>query len=162
MKSDNFFAELKLRNFYKVAVAYAVVGWLVVQVAMQVFPFFEIPNWGIRLAVLIIAIGFPIALIIVWAFEGTPEGSRTSTDKFQSHPEDVRSVSRELNVARVLEGSMQKPGDDLLINLQLIDALLRGDPRFRRLIHAMTAMNQREFVPELKWEVQTSFELTKP
>jgi hypothetical protein len=74
MKATNFFAELKRRNVYKVAIAYAVVGWLLVQVATQVFPFFEIPNWGIRLVVLTIAIGFPIALIIAWAFELTPEG----------------------------------------------------------------------------------------
>src|SRR5262249_19103220 len=49
-------------------------GWLLIQVATQVFPFFEIPNWGIRFVVLIIAVGFPIALIIAWAFETTPEG----------------------------------------------------------------------------------------
>ena len=223
MKIDNFFAELKRRNVYKVAVAYAVVSWLLIQIATQVFPFFEIPNWVVRLVVLLIVIGFPIALIIAWAFELTPEGlkrteavdavpsrrsahrtwiyvviiagaisiglffmgrytagskttprrseaatvslpsksiavlpfdnlsedkanayfvtgmrdevltklaqlqdlkvvSRTSTDKFQSHPEDVRSVSRELNVAHVLEGSVQKSGDDVLINVQLIDA----------------------------------------
>ena len=48
MKIDNFFAELKRRNVYKVAVAYAVVGWLLVQVATQVFPFFEIPNWAVQ------------------------------------------------------------------------------------------------------------------
>ena len=48
MNLDNFFAELKRRNVYKVAVAYAVVGWLLVQVATQVFPFFEIPNWAVR------------------------------------------------------------------------------------------------------------------
>ena len=60
MKIDNFFSELKRRNVYKVAVAYAVVGWLLVQVATQVFPFFEIPNWVVRLViVLVIAIGFP-------------------------------------------------------------------------------------------------------
>jgi TolB-like protein len=70
----NFFGELKRRNVYKVAIAYAVVGWLLVQVATQVFPFFEIPNWAIRLVVLLIVIGFPIALIIAWAFELTPEG----------------------------------------------------------------------------------------
>src|ERR1700719_1793629 len=73
MRGD-FFAELKRRNVYKVAVGYAVVGWLLIQVATQVFPFFEIPNWGIRLVVLFIAIGFPIALVIAWAFEATPEG----------------------------------------------------------------------------------------
>src|SRR5437764_14428660 len=70
----NFFAELKRRNVYKVAVAYAVGGWLLIQVATQVFPFFEIPNWGIRLGVLIIAVGFPIALVIAWAFERTAAG----------------------------------------------------------------------------------------
>jgi hypothetical protein len=74
VKSDNFFAELKRRNVYKVAVAYAVVGWLLVQVATQVFPFFEIPNWAVRLVVLLAVIGFPIALVLAWAFEITPEG----------------------------------------------------------------------------------------
>src|SRR5207249_1284328 len=70
----NFFAELKRRNVYKVAVAYAVVGWLLVQVATQVFPFLEIPNWVVRLVIAIVVIGFPIALVIAWAFEATPEG----------------------------------------------------------------------------------------
>src|SRR5213075_3046792 len=74
MKSGNFFAELKRRNVYKVAVAYAVVGWLLVQVTTQVFPIFEIPNWALRLIVLAIIIGFPVALVIAWAFELTPEG----------------------------------------------------------------------------------------
>ena len=74
MSERNFFAELKRRNVYKVAVAYAVVGWLFVQVATQVFPFFEIPNWAVRLVVLVIVIGFPIALVMAWAFELTPEG----------------------------------------------------------------------------------------
>jgi adenylate cyclase len=70
----NFFAELKRRNVYKVAIAYGVVAWLFVQVATQVFPFFEIPNWIVRLVVLLGVIGFPIALVIAWAFELTPEG----------------------------------------------------------------------------------------
>ena len=74
MKIDNFFAELKRRNVYKVAVAYAVVAWLLMQVASQIFPFFEIPNWAVRLVVLLLMIGFPIALNIAWAFEATPEG----------------------------------------------------------------------------------------
>jgi TolB-like protein/Flp pilus assembly protein TadD len=76
----NFFAELKRRNVYKVAVAYAVVGWLLVQVATQVFPFFEIPNWAVRLVVLAIVIGFPVALVIAWAFELTPEGLKRTDD----------------------------------------------------------------------------------
>ena len=80
MNERNFFAELKRRNVYKVAVAYAVVGWLLVQVATQVFPFFEIPNWAVRLVVLAIVIGFPIALVIAWAFELTPEGIKRTED----------------------------------------------------------------------------------
>ena len=74
MNLSSFFAELKRRNVYKVAVAYAVVGWLLVQVATQVFPFLEIPNWVVRLVIALIVIGFPIALVLAWAFEATPEG----------------------------------------------------------------------------------------
>jgi TolB-like protein/Tfp pilus assembly protein PilF len=219
----NFFSELKRRNVYKVAVAYAVVGWLLVQVATQVFPFFEISNWAVRLVVLAIVIGFPIALVIAWAFELTPEGlkrteevdlaarpprksyawiyvvvigaafsiglifigrytarnnasvapterpsglsvpqksiavlpfenlsddknaayfadgiqdeiltklasiadlkviSRTSTAKYKSKPEDLRTVSQQLGVATVLEGSVQKAADKVRVNVQLID-----------------------------------------
>ena len=80
MKIDNFFSELKRRNVYKVAVAYAVIGWLLVQVATQVFPFLEIPNWAIRLIIALVAIGFPIALVIAWAFEATPEGIKRTED----------------------------------------------------------------------------------
>jgi TolB-like protein/Flp pilus assembly protein TadD len=70
----NFFSELKRRNVYKVAIAYAVVAWLLMQISTQVFPFLEIPNWAIRLVIMLIVIGFPIALVIAWAFELTPEG----------------------------------------------------------------------------------------
>ena len=80
MDPKKFFGELKRRNVYKVAVAYAVVGWLLIQVATQVFPFFEIPNWAVRLVVLAIVIGFPIALVIAWAFELTPEGLKRTED----------------------------------------------------------------------------------
>src|SRR5437764_1758015 len=79
-ESINFFAELKRRNVYKVAAAYAVIGWLLVQVATQVFPFFDIPNWAVRLVVLGILIGFPIALVIAWAFELTPQGLKRTED----------------------------------------------------------------------------------
>jgi len=74
VKANNFFAELKRRNVYKVAVAYAVVSWVIAQIATQIFPFLEIPNWVVRLVIVLIAIGFPIALVIAWAFEATPEG----------------------------------------------------------------------------------------
>jgi adenylate cyclase len=79
-ETGSFFAELKRRNVYKVAVAYAIVGWLIVQIATQVFPFLEIPNWVVRLVIVCIAIGFPIAFIIAWAFELTPEGIKRTED----------------------------------------------------------------------------------
>jgi adenylate cyclase len=74
MNPGKFFAEVKRRNVYKVAAAYGVVAWLLTEIATQVLPFFEIPNWGVRLIVIAIIIGFPIALMIAWAFELTPEG----------------------------------------------------------------------------------------
>jgi TolB-like protein/Tfp pilus assembly protein PilF len=218
VKIDNFFVELKRRNVYKVAVAYAVVGWLLVQVTTQVFPIFEIPNWASRLIVLAIIIGFPIALVIAWAFELTPEGvkrtedvdlatqprtkshawfyiafvgvllsiglfsigrytartdgrafpgespaksiavlpfeslsddkanayfatgiqdeimtrlakiadlkviSRTSTQQYQSKPGNLSEIAKQLGVAHVLEGSVQKAGDQVRVNVQLINA----------------------------------------
>src|SRR5882762_6717153 len=74
MNLEKFFTELKRRNVYKVAVAYAVVAWLLIQVATQVFPFFEIPNWSVRLVILLLIIGFPVTLMLAWAFDLTPEG----------------------------------------------------------------------------------------
>jgi TolB-like protein/tetratricopeptide (TPR) repeat protein len=80
MSEGNFFAELKRRNVYKVAVAYAVIGWVIAQIATQIFPFLEIPNWVVRLVIVLIAIGFPIALVVAWAFEATPEGIKRTED----------------------------------------------------------------------------------
>src|SRR6266568_8640931 len=215
MNLTNFFAELKRRNVYKVAIAYGVVAWLLVQIATQVFPFFEIPNWTVRLVVLLIAIGFPIALIIAWAFELTPEGlkrteaadatpaarssqrawiyvvivsgaisvgifflgrytnsksseeelpaksiavlpfenlsgnpenayftdgiqeeiltrlakiadlkviSRTSTARYKSSPANLRQIAKQLGVANILEGTVQKAADQVRVNVQLIKA----------------------------------------
>jgi hypothetical protein len=70
----SFFAELKRRNVYKVAVAYIVAGWALSQGIAQVFPVFDVPNWAIRLIVLLIIIDLPVALVLAWAFEITPEG----------------------------------------------------------------------------------------
>jgi len=226
MNPKSFFAELKRRNVYKVAVAYAFIGWLIVQVATQVFPFLEIPNWVVRLVIVLIAIGFPIALVIAWAFEATPEGikrtevadampaepgrrkhtwiyvvvvcgaisaalfflgrytvgtsptpqqsdaatvssmpqksiavlpfdnlsedkenayfaegvqdeiltrlakvadlkviSRTSTQKYKSAPDNLREIARQLGVANILEGSVQKASDQVRVNVQLINAM---------------------------------------
>ncbi len=218
----NFFAELKRRNVYKAAVAYAVVAWLIVQVATQVFPFFDVPNWAIRLVVILLVLGFPAAMIFSWAFEITPEGikreseidanesiaprtgqklvamtvvlaviaiglfmfqrlrqttsatapnalpaitaksiavlpfenlsrdpdnaffadgvqdeiltrlariadlkviSRTSTEKYRTKPDNLREIAQQLGVTNILEGSVQKAGDQVRITVQLINAL---------------------------------------
>src|SRR6184192_3742327 len=221
-ESINFFAELKRRNVYKVAVAYAVVSWLLIQVSTQVFPFFEIPNWAVQMVVVALVIGFPIALVLSWAFELTSEGikrenevdrkvarktgrkltavvvvvaaaatglmlfrllhsqqaieqgkqappapeidrksiavlpfenlsddrsnayfsdgiqdeiltrlakiadlkviSRTSTQHYKSTPENLREIAQQLGVAHILEGSVQKSGDAVRVNVQLIKA----------------------------------------
>jgi TolB-like protein/Tfp pilus assembly protein PilF len=213
----SFFAELKRRNVYKVAVAYAIVGWLLVQVATQVFPFLEIPNWVVRLVIALVVIGFPIALVIAWAFEATPEGikrtevadathehsrgktwiyvviigaaisaalffvgrytagnnasaarnelpaksiavlpfdnlsrdpdnaffaegvqdeiltrlakvadlkviARTSTQKFKSAPENLPDIAKQLGVANILEGTVQRIGETVRVSAQPIDA----------------------------------------
>src|SRR3979411_1561454 len=80
MDPRNFFAELKRRNVYKVAVAYAVVSWLIIQIATQVFPFFEVPNWAVRLVVLLLILGFPVSLVLSWVFEITPEGIKRESE----------------------------------------------------------------------------------
>ncbi|MEO5718428.1 MAG: hypothetical protein ABIR29_07635, partial [Chthoniobacterales bacterium] len=212
MKARTFFTELKRRRVYTVAVSYLVVAWLVIQVATQVFPFFDVPNWVIRLVVLLIMLGFPVALVISWAFELTPEGlkrteevspndhnlkwsvrkfaallisiallasglfffriaqrsssapaaafpeksiavlpfenlsaekanayfadgiqdeiltrlskiadlkviSRTSTQHYESAPENLPEIARQLGVAYILEGSVQKQGDRVHVNV---------------------------------------------
>jgi len=224
MNPKIFFGELKRRNVYKVAVAYGVVAWLLIQVATQVFPFFEVPDWAVRFVVLLLILGFPVALILSWAFEITPEGikrgpgvspnesitghtgrriigltivvaviaagllgfqllrrvqtatlqqsevatasiseksiavlpfenlsddkanayfadgvqdeiltrlskiadlkviSRTSTQHYKSAPENLPEIARQLGVAHILEGSVQKSGDAVRVTVQLIKA----------------------------------------
>jgi TolB-like protein/cytochrome c-type biogenesis protein CcmH/NrfG len=218
-EKPSFFSELKRRNVYKVAVAYAVVGWLVIQVSSTVLPTFHAPEWVVQTLVVIIAIGFPVALVIAWAFEATPEGikrtevadampstslrrkkhawiyivaigaamsgalffvgrytagsrtgastpndlpdksiavlpfenlssdkenayfadgiqdeiltrlakiaalkviSRTSTQKYKSAPDNLREVGKQLGVANLLEGSVQKISNAVHVNVQLI------------------------------------------
>ncbi len=218
MKSRNFFSELKRRNVYKVAIAYGVVAWLLLQAASILFPTFEAPPWTMKVFVALTALGFPIALIIAWAFELTPEGlkrtefadelpkksapsrvwisvvvvagsisvglfflgrysatskqsgltkvpaksiavlpfenlsgnpenayftdgiqeeilmrlakiadlkviSRTSTARYKSSPDNLREIAKQLGVANVLEGSVQRSADQVRVNVQLINAL---------------------------------------
>src|SRR5439155_688158 len=80
MNPKNFFGELKRRNVYKVAVAYAVVAWLLIQAASILFPTFEAPAWVMKVFVTIIIFGFPVALVFSWAFEITPEGIKRESE----------------------------------------------------------------------------------
>src|SRR5437763_4049134 len=80
MDAKKFFTELKRRKVYRLAVAYAVVSWLLIQIATQVFPFFEIPTWSVRLVIIALVLGFPVALLLSWAFDLTPAGIRRTDD----------------------------------------------------------------------------------
>jgi TolB-like protein len=216
VNAKNFFAELKRRNVYKVAVAYAIVGWLVMQIAATVVPALHLSDAITSAVVLLVILGFPIALIIAWAFELTPEGikrtevadeertehsknrawiyvviiagalsiglfflgrytssktsesselpaksvavlpfenlshdpdnayfadgiqeeiltrlakiadlkviSRTSTQHYKSAPENLPEIAKQLGVANILEGSVQKAGDSVRVNVKLIQA----------------------------------------
>ncbi|MBS0381802.1 MAG: tetratricopeptide repeat protein [Proteobacteria bacterium] len=95
-----FFEELKRRHVWRVAVGYAVASWLIVQVATQVFPFFSIPNWAVRLVVVLCAIGFPVVVALAWVYEITPEGVRRTAPagSADARPEhETRQIGRKLN-----------------------------------------------------------------
>jgi TolB-like protein/Flp pilus assembly protein TadD len=96
MNPKTFFVELRRRNIYRVAVAYAIVAWLVIQVATQTFPFLEIPNWCVRLVIVLLALGFPVALILAWAYELTPEGIKRA-DEIPPDESIKRHSGRKLN-----------------------------------------------------------------
>jgi len=93
VKIDNLFAELKRRNVYKVAVAYIVGGWALAQGITQVLPVFDAPNWLIRLLVVLIILGLPIALAIAWAFESTPQGLKR-TEEADAMPVEAAHAKR--------------------------------------------------------------------
>src|SRR5262249_8247419 len=89
MGNRNFFAELKRRNVYKVAVAYALVAWLLIQAASILFPTFDAPGWAMKVLVALLVLGFPVALVLSWAFEITPEGI-----KLESEIDPKKSITR--------------------------------------------------------------------
>jgi TolB-like protein/Flp pilus assembly protein TadD len=108
VKINNFFAELKRRNVYKVAVAYAVVAWLVIQAASIFLPAFNAPQWAMQIAILILVVGFPIALAFSWAFEITPEGikreSEVAADQSVTHHTGRKIVALTIVLAVVATG----------------------------------------------------------
>src|SRR5438874_4115683 len=108
MKINNFFAELKRRNVYKVAVAYAVVAWLTIQAASIFLPAFNAPQWAMQIVILILVVGFPIALVFTWAFEITPEGikleSEIEADESITHHTGRKIVALTIVLAVVATG----------------------------------------------------------
>ena len=90
----NFFAELKRRNVYRVAVAYAVVGWLVMQVAATIVPALHLPGAITTAVVVLVLLGFPVALVLAWAFELTPEGIKRSEEVAASRLMAPRSARK--------------------------------------------------------------------
>ena len=87
----NIFTELKRRNVYRAAVAYGVVAWFLTQLTTQVFPFFEVPSYAVRFVVIALAVGFPIAMLLSWVYEFTPEGVVRTEDL---DPAQAKSAQR--------------------------------------------------------------------
>jgi TolB-like protein/Tfp pilus assembly protein PilF len=110
-----FFVELKRRHVYRIAIAYGVVAWLLIQIATQVLPFFEIPHWAVRLVVLLLIIGFPVALALAWVFDLTPKGIKR-TDGVSPNEYTLRWSARKL-VAVIMIVAMLAAG---LLAFQLV------------------------------------------
>src|SRR5438477_5590110 len=108
MNPGNFFLELKRRNVYKVAVAYAVVAWLTIQAASIFLPAFNAPQWAMQIVILILVVGFPVALVFSWAFEITPEGivreSEVQADESITHHTGRKIVAVTIVLAVVATG----------------------------------------------------------
>src|SRR5207302_8157668 len=107
-ESINFFAELKRRNVYKVAIAYGVVAWLLIQAASIFLPAFNAPQWAMQIVILILVVGFPIALAFSWAFEITPEGivreSEVTADQSITHHTGRKIVALTIVLAVIATG----------------------------------------------------------
>jgi TolB-like protein/Flp pilus assembly protein TadD len=120
-----FFVELKRRKVYRVAVAYVVVAWVLVQVATQVFPFFEVPNWTVRAVILALCLGFPIAVVLAWAYDITPSGIKRTEEAppaAPSVPEKSVAVLPFENLSDDRENTFFADGvhDDILSSLARI------------------------------------------
>ena len=97
LSTNNFFAELKRRNVYKVAATYAIISWLLIQVGSILFPTFEAPGWVMKTFIVLVALGFPLALIFAWAYELTPTGVRR-TEYLPPNETRTRSAGRKFNL----------------------------------------------------------------
>src|ERR1044072_4580789 len=101
MDPKNFFKELRRRNVYRAAAAYAIVAWLIIQIAASIFPVLEIPAWCVRLVIVLLVLGFPVALIMAWAYELTPEGLKR-TEEVAPAKSIRRSTGQKLNALIIL------------------------------------------------------------
>jgi TolB-like protein/predicted Zn-dependent protease len=95
MNPHNFFAELKRRNVYKVAVAYAVAAWLLIQAASIFLPAFDAPAWAMKACIIVLLVGFPVALVLSWAFEVTSEGIKRESE-IQANKSITRQTGRKI------------------------------------------------------------------
>src|SRR6202035_4869251 len=102
MNFRHFVSELRRRNVYKVAVAYAVVAWLLIQAASILFPTFDAPAWVMKVFVVIIVLCFPVALVCSWAFEITPEGIKRESDIDPGKSHSTRTARRIVSRTAVL------------------------------------------------------------
>jgi len=89
--TGGLFAELKRRNVFRVGIVYAVVGWVLLQIGEIVFGFLEVPTWAGKLLIVFLALGLPVALVLAWAFELTPEGVKRESDIDHSETATRRS-----------------------------------------------------------------------
>jgi TolB-like protein/Flp pilus assembly protein TadD len=96
MPVNFFIRELRRRNVVRVAILYAIVGWLVLQVADLAMPRLGIPPWGVSLAIMLVVLGFPLALVLAWAFEVTPEGIKR-THEVEHHESITHLTGRKLD-----------------------------------------------------------------
>src|SRR5205823_4723929 len=87
-----FFDEVKRRKVYRVAAAYIIAAGGIIQLASATFPAWELPNWALRLVILLLLVGFPIALVLAWAFDSTPQGIRTTPDTASPRTRRRRNV----------------------------------------------------------------------
>ena len=110
MNPTNIFTELKRRNVYRAAVAYGVVAWFLTQLMTQVFPFFEIPNSAVRFVVIALAVGFPIAMLLSWVYEFTPEGIVRTEDLDPVH---ARSAQRATLLRSSANSMLTRPRYDV-------------------------------------------------
>src|SRR2546423_10303874 len=137
MDARNFFSELKRRNVYKVAVAYAVVGWLAIQIASTILPAFHASEWVVQTLIVLVALGFPIALVIAWAFEMTPEGIKRTEDIRRD--EKLPQWSRRKFAAFILAVVI---GAAALLGYQVFRTKPRSEPVSEKSIAVLPLVNQ--------------------